>query len=187
MESNCVGIRGDKGQVADLMRKPVLLFDDKEENIDLLRSRSSSDRPLDGVLVRRGRNACRPVRPGYVCENDPRVWVQICRKFGSAYSSDVTGDGPGPDSISPSLVESASLSFAEVMARHLVEEAQGGVKTEGDEHNTGNPTSTGGRSGVALAPVLSRQATAKLTQDTNILEQRRQARREATASKTNKD
>ena len=131
MESNCVGIRGDKGQVADLMRKPVLLFDDKEENIDLLRSRSSSDRPLDGVLVRRGRNAGRPVPPGYVCENDPRVWVQICRKFGSAYSSDVTGDGPGPDSISPSLVESASLSFAEVMARHLVEEAQGDVKTEG--------------------------------------------------------
>ena len=94
MGPRCVGIRGDKGQVADLMRKPVLLFDDNEENIDLLRLRSSPNVPLDGVLVRRGRNAHRPVPPGYLCENDPREWVQICRRFGSAYSSDVTGDGP---------------------------------------------------------------------------------------------
>ena len=94
MESNCVGIRGDKGQVADLMRKPVLLFDDREENIDLVRLRSSPNLYLDGVLVRRGQNADIPVPPGYLCYNDPREWVQICRRFGSAYSSDITGDGP---------------------------------------------------------------------------------------------
>ena len=94
MGSNCVGVRGDKGQVAELMRKPVLLFDDKEDNIDLLRLRSSSESPLDGVLVRRGKKAGRSVPPGYLCENDPREWVQICIRFGRAYSSDVTGDGP---------------------------------------------------------------------------------------------
>ena len=71
MESNCVGIRGDKGQVADLMRKPVLLFDDHEENIALLRLRSSPNLYLDGVLVRRGRKADIPVPPGYLCYNDP--------------------------------------------------------------------------------------------------------------------
>ena len=49
---------------------------------------------MDGVLVRRGEKAGRFVPPGYLCENDPREWVQICRRFGSAYSSDVTGDGP---------------------------------------------------------------------------------------------
>ena len=183
MKSNCVVVRGDKGQVADLMRKPVLLFDDKEENIDLLRSRSSSDRPLDGVLVRRGRNVGRPVPPGYLCENDPREWVQICRRFGSAYSSDVTGDGPGTDFGSPSLVESSTLSWAGMIARQLVEEAHGGMKIEGAEHNIGKPTSTGTRRGVALAPVLSRRATSKLAQETDILKQRRKAREEATASK----
>ena len=94
MGSNCVGVRGDKGQVAELMRKLVLLFDDNEENIDLLRLRSSSESPLDGVLVRRGKKAGRSVPPGYLCENDPREWVQICIRFGRAYSSDVTGDGP---------------------------------------------------------------------------------------------
>ena len=94
MATNCVVVRGDKGQVAELMRKPVLLFDDNEENIDLLRIRSSSESPLDGVLVRRGNKAGRFVPPGYRCENDPREWVQICKKFGSAYSSDFTGDGP---------------------------------------------------------------------------------------------
>ena len=39
MQPNCIGVVGDKGQVAQLLRKPALLFDDKEENIDDLRSR----------------------------------------------------------------------------------------------------------------------------------------------------
>ena len=95
MPLNCIGIRGDKGQAADLLKKPVLLFDDKEENIDRMRIRSRDSTPLSGILVRRGRNSHREVPPSYVCSNDPREWVEICRHFGSRYSSDTADDGPG--------------------------------------------------------------------------------------------
>ena len=77
------------------MKKPVLLFDDKEENIDRMRIRSRDSTPLGGILVRRGRNAHLRVPPSYVWSNDPREWVQICQHFGSRYASDMTGDGPG--------------------------------------------------------------------------------------------
>ena len=95
MPPNCIGIRGDKGQAADLLMKPVLLFDDKEENIDRMRLRSRDSTPLGGILVRRGRYAQRPVPPSYVCSNDPKEWVQICEHFGSRYASDMTGGGTG--------------------------------------------------------------------------------------------
>ena len=54
MDINCIGVRGDKGQLAQLTRKPCILFDDKERNIDLLRSRSTKECPLDGVVIRTG-------------------------------------------------------------------------------------------------------------------------------------
>ena len=66
MQPNCIGVVGDKGQVAQLLRKPALLFDDKEENIDDLRSRSTVQCILDGILVRRGRKMHRRALPGYI-------------------------------------------------------------------------------------------------------------------------
>ena len=76
-----IGVKGDKGQIAKLMNKPVLLFDDREDNIERLRQRSSADAYLDGVVVRRGRKAHRRVNPGFVIENNCNEWVNIVRRF----------------------------------------------------------------------------------------------------------
>lgn len=80
MKLNTIGVRGDKGQIAKLMNKPVLLFDDQEDNIRGLRRRSS-DAYLDGVVVRRGTKANEPVDPGFVVENNCKEWVGIVRRF----------------------------------------------------------------------------------------------------------
>ena len=50
-----VGVRGDKGQVAQLLRAPAMFFDNEEDSVALLRDRSLPTQPLDGALVRRGR------------------------------------------------------------------------------------------------------------------------------------
>ena len=82
MEQNCIGVQGDKGQVAQLFGKPVLLFDDKEDNIDLLRQRSiQPEAPLDGIVVKRGRKAHHHVRRNYRYENDPLLWADCVRNF----------------------------------------------------------------------------------------------------------
>ena len=85
-------------------------------------------------------------------------------------------------------LDGSNLACAEVIARtyQLVEETHGSMKIEGVEHYIGKPTSMGTRRGVALAPVLSRHATSKLARETDILKQRRKAREEAIASKSNK-
>ena len=31
--TSCVGVSGDKGQVASLLRRPAIFFDDKEDNV----------------------------------------------------------------------------------------------------------------------------------------------------------
>ena len=81
MEPNTIGVKGDKGQIAKLMNKPVLLFDDREDNIERLRQRSSADAYLDGVVVRRGTKAHRRVNPGFVIENNCNEWINIVRRF----------------------------------------------------------------------------------------------------------
>ena len=43
MGPKCVGVKGDKGQVASLLRKPTILFDDKEDNVQ----RSATSEPID--------------------------------------------------------------------------------------------------------------------------------------------
>ena len=81
MPTNCIGVRGDKGQVARLLNIPTLLFDDKEENIDRVR-RYKVGHELNGVVVRRGRKRKRGVEPGYECIiNDPYKWVARLRHF----------------------------------------------------------------------------------------------------------
>ena len=72
--SMCIGVRGDKGQVAALIGKPCILFDDQEDNIDLLRERSTDRVPLDGFVVRRGRKHSRTVSEGFSCTTDCELW-----------------------------------------------------------------------------------------------------------------
>ena len=81
MERTTIGVRGDKGQIAQLMGKAVLLFDDKEENIERLRIRSLNANYLDGVVVRRGRKANHPVAHGFVVESNCEAWVNIVQQF----------------------------------------------------------------------------------------------------------
>ena len=83
MTPNCVGIRGDKGQVASLLGRPAILFDDKEENVRLLRARSTQECTLDGVVVRRGPKAYDPVEYGFVELNNCNDWVTAIEAFGA--------------------------------------------------------------------------------------------------------
>ena len=87
MRPNCIGFRGDKGQVAQLIGLPALLFDDKEIVIDLLRRRSTPEVPLDGIVVRRGRKRGRGVLPGYQVANDPATWLPICEEYRANHCS----------------------------------------------------------------------------------------------------
>ena len=81
MPPSCIGFRGGKGQVARLIGLPALLFDDKEEVIDLLRRRSTPEVPLDGIVVRRGRKTEWGVAPGYQVANGPATWLPICEGY----------------------------------------------------------------------------------------------------------
>ena len=81
MGQDTIGVRGDKGQVASLFGKPVLLFDDKEENIELLRARSSCQCPLDGVVVRRGKKTRWSVYETFCSSSNPKEWIDIMRHF----------------------------------------------------------------------------------------------------------
>ena len=87
MEQNCIGVDGDKGQVAQLFGKPVLLFDDKEDNIDLLRRKSiQPEAPLDGIVVRRGYKAKARVRRNYQIESNPLHWAFWVRNFADRHA-----------------------------------------------------------------------------------------------------
>ena len=83
MTPNCVETRGDKGQVASLLGRPAILFDDKEENVRRLRARSTQECTLGGVVVRRGRKANDPVEDGFVEMNNCNDWVTAIKAFGA--------------------------------------------------------------------------------------------------------
>lgn len=74
MGKNCIAIRGDKGQAAELLNKPSLLFDDREDSIDLLRARSTPVNKLDGVVVRMGKKHRYNVARGYVANYRDDHW-----------------------------------------------------------------------------------------------------------------
>ena len=81
---NCgVGVKGDKGQVASLLRKPSLLFDDTEKNVQLLRARSTRACPLDGFIVRRRPKATDPVQSGFEELSNCNDWVTVVEAFGA--------------------------------------------------------------------------------------------------------
>ena len=81
MDINCIGVRGDKGQLAQLTRKPCILFDDKERNIDLLRYRSTKECPLDGVVIRTGDKRFWNVQRGYARETNNLLWLEWVSTF----------------------------------------------------------------------------------------------------------
>ena len=82
MPTSCIAIRGDKGQAAELFKRPALLFDDKEKNIDLVRSRSTDSITLDGVVVKLGRKRRHQVNDNnYVADYDSYYWADLMQKF----------------------------------------------------------------------------------------------------------
>ena len=87
MPSTCIGADGDKGQVAQLLSKPTILFDDQEDNIDTHRTRAFEHCPLLGYLVRRRRNRYRHARHGYPQASDCDMWLGIVKDFDEAHSS----------------------------------------------------------------------------------------------------
>ena len=73
-------------------------------------------------------------------------------------------------------------NLAELLGRvyQMVEETRGAMTTEGLEHYIGRDPTAGLRRGVALAPAVADDATAKQTKETEIMKQRRKAREERT-------
>ena len=98
MPFRAICIRGDNGQVAQLTGMPCLLLDDEAANINLLTGRSSMTAKLNGAVVCIGRKAHRRAPRGYACVSiadqiiDPVQHYN--RRFGPAYSSDESADGP---------------------------------------------------------------------------------------------
>ena len=75
MPSNAICIDGDKGDVAALLGLPVLLFDDRERNLDDIIKKGVAG--CEGVLVRRGDASQREVRRDWRSRviNDPEDWI----------------------------------------------------------------------------------------------------------------
>ena len=69
-------------QAAELFKRPALLFDDKEVNVDLVRSRSTASTVLDGVVVKLGRKRRHQVNDNnYVANYDSYLWPNLMQKF----------------------------------------------------------------------------------------------------------
>ena len=93
MGPNCIAIRGDKGQAAELFNRPAVLFDDKEANVDLVRSYSTPSNVLDGVVVKMGRKRNHRVNNyKYVANYDSRHWPRLLQQYQYNY-----GRGPIAD------------------------------------------------------------------------------------------
>ena len=82
MNARTICVRGDKGQVASLLNRPCLLFDDKEDNIDLVCEGGHRHRS-NGVVVRRGRKARHQVRWGYDVTTNPHDWIPLLKQWQS--------------------------------------------------------------------------------------------------------
>ena len=81
MPSNAICIDGDKGDVAALLGLPVLLFDDRERNLDDIIKKGVAG--CEGVLVRRGDASQREVRRDWRSRviNDPEDWIHQALGF----------------------------------------------------------------------------------------------------------
>ena len=87
MGQKCIGVRGDKGQVAKLLGVPCILFDCNQDDIDMLRKRSTPQVPLDGVVVCRGVGGTTsrpPVSANHTALYDSWKLVGIVKQFEAA-------------------------------------------------------------------------------------------------------
>ena len=85
MATTEVIMRGDKSQLAALLRKPCLLFDNRWDNIALLRGRCTDQIPLNGALVRRGAKAWDPERPGFSTVRTAEDFVDAAIAFDNKF------------------------------------------------------------------------------------------------------
>ena len=83
--STCRVVHGDKGQAAALLGKPVVIFDDKEENVTQVCTAVHSS---CGFVVRRGKKSRWSVSAGYEISSNPIEWPSLVRKFQSSLHKD---------------------------------------------------------------------------------------------------
>ena len=96
MEDNMVCIDGDKGDAAQLLGLPLILFDDREDNIvDIVNK--GHERNV-GVVVRRGDSSHRRVHPRnrHLVINNPHDWVYWSWRFARLFPQPEFIEGP-PD------------------------------------------------------------------------------------------
>ena len=98
MDDNMICISGDKGDAAQLLALPMIIFDDREENlVDVVNKGTARNL---GILVRKGGAAHRPVPPRmqrFVIKN-PHHWVYWCYKFAQQWPrADLLGHPPRRD------------------------------------------------------------------------------------------
>ena len=110
MDDNMICISGDKGDAAQLLGLPLILFDDKEDNLTDVIDKGHIRNV--GVVVRRGEAMFRRVKPHNwpMVINDPHAWVYWCWRFARLFPQPEPLDGPpkrhleaGPDEISQPL------------------------------------------------------------------------------------
>ena len=81
-----IGMRGDKGQVAELLGKPIVFFDDKEENVlQVLQAKQGNE----AYVVRIGEMEDHPVRSiggtAFTRTSDVSEWEALCKNFNSKH------------------------------------------------------------------------------------------------------
>ena len=85
---------GDKGDAARLLGLPLILFDDKEQNLtDVIHKGHAKN---VGVVVRRGEAAGRRVHPWNrsMVINHPHSWVYWCWRFARLFPQPEPIEGP---------------------------------------------------------------------------------------------
>ena len=94
MQSNMVCISGDKGDAAQLLGLPLILFDDREDNISDVVNKGTSRNV--GVVVRRGEATHRHThhRNKHLVFNDPHDWVYLSWRFARLFPQQVQHDFP---------------------------------------------------------------------------------------------
>ena len=95
MESHMICINGDKGDAAQLLGLPMILFDDKEENLtDII---DKGHRQNVGVVVRRGEAVNRRIKRRNnrsMVINDPHAWVYWSWRFARLFPQPQDIEGP---------------------------------------------------------------------------------------------
>ena len=96
MDSNMTCIDGDKGDEAQLLGLPLILFDDREDNlVDVI---DKGSRHNAGVVVRKGEASHKWVHPRnrHLVINNPHDWIVWCWRFARRFPQPSFIDGP-PD------------------------------------------------------------------------------------------